>query len=76
MLVMRRKAGESFVIGGEIEIEVLEVGPTRVKLGIQAPAELSITRKEVILIRSENLTASKRTAPRAIAWLTDKLNSQ
>ena len=76
MLVMRRKAGESVVIGGEIEIEVLEVGPTRVKLGIQAPTELSITRKEVILTRGENLTASKPTAPKAITWLTNKLNSQ
>ena len=46
MLVMRRRAGESFIIGDEIEIEVLEVTGTRVKLGIVAPDSLSIVRKE------------------------------
>jgi len=73
MLVMRRRAGESFLIGAEIEIEILEVGPTRVKLGIVAPAQLAISRKEVVLTRAENLTASKTTDPQVIAWLTRKL---
>ena len=73
MLVMRRRAGEGLLIGGEIEIEILEVGPTRVKLGIVAPPQLEITRKEVILTRAENLTASKNTAPEVIAWLSGKL---
>jgi carbon storage regulator len=73
MLVMRRRAGESFLIGADIEIEILEVGPTRVKLGIVAPAQLAISRKEVILTRAENLTASKSTDPAAIAWLSRKL---
>ncbi len=67
---MRRRAGESLLIGGEIEIEILEVGPTRVKLGIVAPANLAITRKEVVLTRSENMTAARSTAPDVIAWLS------
>ncbi len=73
---MRRRAGEAVVIGGEIEIEILEVGPTRVKLGIVAPANLAITRKEVILTRSENLTASRNATPEVIAWLSQKLSPQ
>lgn len=76
MLVMRRRAGESLLIGGEIEIEILEVGPTRVKLGIVAPPNLAITRKEVALTRSENLTAARSTAPEMIAWLSRKLVPQ
>lgn len=76
MLVMRRRAGESLLIGGDIEIEILEVGPTRVKLGIIAPANLPISRKEVILTRSENLTASRSTAPEVINWLSRKLSPQ
>ena len=76
MLVMRRRAGEGVSIGGEIEIEILEVGPTRVKLGIVAPASLAITRKEVILTRSENMTASQAKAPEAIAWLSRRLGPQ
>jgi carbon storage regulator len=70
MLVMRRRAGESFLIGGEIEIEILEVGPTRVKIGIVAPPDLPITRKEVALTRSENVTAARSAAPEMISWLS------
>ncbi len=76
MLVMRRRAGESFLIGTDIEIEILEVGPTRVKIGIVAPAQLAISRKEVLLTRAENVTASKTTDPRVIAWLTRNLGSR
>jgi len=73
---MRRRAGESVLIGGDIEIEILEVGPTRVKLGIVAPSSLAITRKEVALTRSENLTASRATNPEVIAWLSRRLSPQ
>ena len=76
MLVMRRRAGESLIIGGDIEIEILDVGPTRVKLGIVAPAALAITRKEVVLTRSENLTASQTANPETIAWLSRRLSPQ
>ena len=73
MLVMRRRAGESLLIGDDIEIEILEVGPTRVKLGIVAPANRAITRKEVVLTRSENVTAALNASPDVIAWLSRKL---
>jgi len=76
MLVMRRRAGESFLIGSDIEIEILEVGPTRVKLGIVAPTEMAISRKEVILTRAENLTASKTSDPAVVAWLSRKLGPE
>ena len=73
MLVMRRRAGESLLLGSEIEIEILEVGPTRVKLGITAPPQLAIARKEVVLTRAENLTASQNQNAEVIAWLSRKL---
>lgn len=73
MLVMRRRAGESLLLGPDIEIEILEVGPTRVKLGITAPAHLAIARKEVLLTRDQNLTASQNQKPELIAWLSHKL---
>jgi carbon storage regulator len=76
MLVMRRRAGESVLIGDDIEIEILDVGPTRVKLGIVAPASQTITRKEVILTRSENLTAARNPSPEVIAWLSRKLSPE
>jgi carbon storage regulator len=70
---MRRRAGESLLLGSDIEIEILEVSPTRVKLGIIAPSHLAISRKEVVLTRAENLTASQKQNPETIAWLSRKL---
>jgi carbon storage regulator len=74
MLVMRRRAGEGLLIGPDIEIEILEVSPTRVKIGIVAPEALQIARKEVVLTRKENLAASRNAPPHAIAWLSEKLS--
>jgi len=75
MLVMRRRAGESFLIGTDIELEILEVGPTRVKIGITAPASLAILRKEVALTRAQNLSAAQPPPPDTIAWLSEKLSA-
>ena len=74
MLVMRRRAGEVLLIGPDIELEILEIGATRVKIGITAPASCTIVRKEVALTREENLTASHAAPPQAIAWLSAKLS--
>lgn len=70
MLVMRRRAGEGLLIGTDIELEILEVGPTRVKIGIKAPASLPILRKEIALTRDQNLSAAQPAPPNTIAWLT------
>ena len=59
MLVIRRRAGESIVISGDVEIEVLESSPTRVMLGIRAPREVSVMRKEIRLTADENQAASR-----------------
>lgn len=58
MLVISRRAGESILIAEGIEIEVLEAGPTRVKLGIKAPKEISVLRKEVRLTGDQNRAAA------------------
>jgi carbon storage regulator len=47
MLVLSRKPGETVVIGGNIEVTVLEVHGDRVKLGLRGPAEVPIRREEV-----------------------------
>lgn len=74
MLVMKRRAGESFAIGDNIEIEVLEVSGLRVKLGIKAPDSVSIVRKEARLTRLENITAAQPMAPDALAALAHRLS--
>jgi carbon storage regulator len=48
MLVLTRKAHERIVIDGSIVIEVLEVVGNRVRIGIQAPAGVTILREELL----------------------------
>ena len=76
MLVMRRRAGESFLVGAEVEIEVLEVTGVRVKLGIVAPDSVLIQRKETQLTRDENIIAARSVRQRSISTLLDKLAVQ
>ena len=47
MLVLDRKLQEGFWIDGRIYVKVLGIGRRRVKLGIQAPSDLSIVREEL-----------------------------
>ena len=74
MLVIRRRAGESFLIDGDVEIEVLEVGATQVKLGIVAPKNVSILRKEVHVTRKQNQAASREISSLELARLARKLH--
>ncbi|HTQ57537.1 MAG TPA: carbon storage regulator [Bryobacteraceae bacterium] len=73
MLVMRRRAGESFLLGDEIEIQVLQVTGTRVKLGISAPASIPIVRREVQITQDENQTAARSVSADAIHTLLNAL---
>jgi len=57
MLVIRRRAGESILIGPDIEIEILDAGVNRVKLGIVGPRSVQVVRKEVKLTAENNLSA-------------------
>lgn len=58
MLALTRKKGESLVINNNVEITVLEIRGDQVKIGISAPKEVPIYRKEVYLqIQNENKEA-------------------
>jgi carbon storage regulator len=60
MLVLTRKVHQSIVIGEGIEVVVLEVRGEQVRLGIRAPKDVTVHRKEVYQqIRDENLSASE-----------------
>ena len=61
MLVIRRRAGESILIGPDIEIQILDAGLNRVKLGIQGPRSVQVIRKEVKLTAENNLSAALLT---------------
>ena len=59
MLVLRRRAGEALLIGNDIEIEFLELSSQAVKIGIKAPREVSILRKELRITQTQNQAAAK-----------------
>jgi carbon storage regulator len=47
MLVLTRKPGESILIGDNIKVTVVSLGPGRVKIGIDAPPAVRVDREEV-----------------------------
>ena len=60
MLALSRKKNESLIINNNIEITVLDVKGDQVKLGISAPREVPVYRKEVYLqIQEANKAATQ-----------------
>ena len=65
MLILSRKLGESIVIDGRIHVTVMRVDGEVVKLGIAAPAEVPVHRKEVYeeIQRSNQQALTRPTMP-------------
>ncbi|MDE5873952.1 MAG: carbon storage regulator CsrA [Lachnospiraceae bacterium] len=60
MLALSRKQGESIMIGNDIELTILEVKGEQVKVGISAPKNIPVYRKEIYMqIREENKEAAQ-----------------
>ena len=58
MLVLTRKRNESIVIGDDIEVRILSVVGEKVRIGIEAPRDIPVFRKEVYLeIQQQRLEA-------------------
>lgn len=76
MLVIRRRSGETLLIGDEIEIEILETGGSHVKLGIRAPKHVLVLRKEIQVTGQENLAASKEKSGAALNSLLRTLKNR
>lgn len=80
MLVLTRRTEESVIIGDQIVITVLGVEGEKVKLGIEAPREVTILRRELLeVVKQQNRLAEKLTpgaAPPAIDNLRDLLSAQ
>ncbi len=60
MLVLSRQRDETIMIGDDIEVTVVDIRGDKVRLGINAPKEISVHRKEVYeAIRKENKEAAQ-----------------
>ena len=77
MLIIRRRRGESIVIGEDIEIEILETSASQVKLGISAPREITVLRSEIRVTRDVNLASSTNPPIRTNSrnWLNKSAKS-
>ena len=71
MLAVARKSNEAIMIGNDIEISILEIRGDQVKIGINAPKNVPIFRKEIFLqIEEENKQAiAQEQSPEAIKEL-------
>ncbi len=47
MLVLTRKTNQSIMIGDEVEVSILSVSGDKVRIGIDAPRDVAVFRKEV-----------------------------
>ena len=56
MLILTRKKGESIVISDNIEIQIINIEDGKVKIGIEAPKEVSVFRSEVL----ENIKSANK----------------
>lgn len=72
MLVLNRKPGESIILSDNIEIRILDIQDGKIKIGIEAPRDVSILRKEVYdAVKAENQSSIESQID--IIKLLDKL---
>lgn len=53
MLILTRRMGETICIGGDVEVTILEIKESQVRIGVKAPKDVLVDREE-IAIRREN----------------------
>jgi carbon storage regulator len=73
MLVIRRRAGQAVRIGEQIEITVIETSGGTVKLGITAPRQIPVLRKEIAVALEENRRAALALPPERLGELLGRL---
>lgn len=75
MLVLARKIGEKIILNDNIEVIVLDTNQNTVKLGINAPKNVSVYREELYKEIKQNNITSQNVTPDSINELTQLLDS-
>lgn len=71
MLVLTRKINEALQLEeGTIRIVVLSIQGDQVKLGIEAPRQVTVMREEIVLAQSQNRQAADSISPEDLSHLT------
>ena len=75
MLVLRRRVGESLLIGDDVEIEVLAITAQGAKIGIRAPKQTVVLRKELKITQQQNEAAAQEITRADLQQALEKLCS-
>ena len=62
MLILRRKAGESIVIGDEIKVTVIDINEGSIRLAVEAPRRITVLRSELLQAADANRDAARQPA--------------
>ena len=76
MLVLKRKAGESLLIGDEVEVRILAVEGEHVRVGIVAPQSITVLRGELVDEVRNETQASAAPQLSAIQGLSRQLKAR
>lgn len=66
MLVLSRKAGERILIGDDVAVTVVRIGPNSVRIGIEAPRSMNIVREELCDFGGASSKDADAAKPRAM----------
>jgi carbon storage regulator len=74
VLIVRRRVGEKILVGGSVEIEIVEISKSRVKLGVRAPAHVPVVRQEMATVAGENRLAAGLVAGDGVGRLVEMIS--
>jgi carbon storage regulator len=76
MLIMSRRQGETILIGNDIEIVIAHIGKSRVKVGINAPRQLTVLAQELKLVGEENRAAAGKPSAEVLRSILEQLQPE
>ena len=63
MLVLSRKTSERILIGDDIAVTIVRIGPNSVRIGIEAPKTMNIVREELVNFSNKSEHSNSAVVP-------------